>query len=223
LHRRNQTLSLALLLLTVGGCSNHLSRSNANNQIEREIQRGQAEESQRVVVMKFVNVGRIEEHCFSQGLSVYDPVEKNDYKALAQSGFVTVKSMGTHSWDVSLTDAGKTAMVGAPYAHKQQGLCDYWQVSLALAKWDTFNVTGIREDGPHAKANITIVWKLTPLGRALKKEAAQLNLSRIEAGQLLSGYALADISENASEYHQYQSVLFDKYGDGWRMREPQEW
>lgn len=212
------SLSFAALLIAVNGCSNHLSRSNAKSQIEREMS---AEKADRSRFIKLANIGRIEEHCYDQesGTSDFDPVEvDNDAKALAQTGFITVKSMGTHSWDVSLTNAGKAAMLGSPYAHKQKGVCDYWQVSFALARLDTFSITGIQEDGPHAKADVTVVWKLTPMGLALRKEAAALNLSQTEAGELLSGYALADIPPNATEYHENQTFLFEKYDDGWRVR-----
>lgn len=222
-----QTLSLAVALAVVNGCSGHLSRSNAKNKIEDEIKLEQKNvHDPRVSSNELLTIGRIDAHCFDQNTgisSIYDPVEGTDYKALAQAGFITVKSLGTaHSWEVSLTDTGKGATVGDPYAHKQQEVCDYWQVNLPLAKWDAFTITGIQEDGVHARADIVVIWKLTPLGLALKKEATKLNLSRNDAGILLGGYTLADIPDTATYYFQSKSVLFDKYDDGWRIREFQD-
>ena len=164
-----------------------------------------------------MRIGKVTGSCYN--LTNYDPVQSDsgsEYKALAQAGYITIKPEKRHVWNVSLTQAGQQAIKDAPYAHTQKADCDSWQVSLPLSTFQDLIVSGVLEDGPHAKANISVKWKVTPLGLALRKAAVQLKLSDLGT-QVLVGDDLARLPVNATEYHTYRTILFDKYDDGWKI------
>jgi hypothetical protein len=205
-------VSTGTVLLLIG-CSGHLSRSKAQSEIEREINVGMPGYTGREML---VQVGRIAKGCFGQ--SDYDPVANSDeYKAIASTGFVTVTPEKQGGWSITLTGNGKQAVKDHPYAHKINGFCDYSQVTLPLSTFDHLEVDGILEDGPHAKADVTFTWKVTALGKALKTEVTRLGLSRLDS-RVLIGEDMTDMEPGAATYQKYESVIFDKYDDGWKIR-----
>jgi hypothetical protein len=211
--KRTAKIVCTTLPLLLVGCSGHLSRSAARSQVEHEINAGMPGFTGHEML---VQVGRIAATCFDQ--VNYDPVENSqEYKALASTGFATVTSEGKSSWSVVLTEPGKRSLKGEPYAHKVNGFCDYSQVTLPLSTFDQLEIQEILEDGPHARADIAFTWKVTPLGLALKKEATRLKLSDLDS-HLLIGKDLTEMQEGAITYKTYDSVLFDKFDDGWKLR-----
>ena len=208
--------AISIVMLT--GCSGHLSRSKVDSEMRQQYQcpndacfpgfGGQE---------LFLTIGKVTGSC--NGVTDYDPVQsdyRSEYKALAQAGYITIKPEKRHVWNVSLTQAGQQAIKDVPYAHTQKGDCDSWQVTIPLSAFDDLSVSGVLEDGVHAKADISVKWKVTPLGLALRKEAVQLKLSDLGT-QVLVGDDLARLPVNATEYRTYRTILFDKYDDGWKI------
>jgi len=210
--------AISIVMLT--GCSGHLSRSKVDSEMRQQYQCpnhacfpgfGGHE--------LFLTIGKVTGSCYN--LTNYDPVQSDsgsEYKALAQAGYITIKPEKRHVWNVSLTQAGQQAIKDAPYAHTQKADCDSWQVSLPLSTFQDLIVSGVLEDGVHAKADISVKWKVTPLGLALRKEAVQLKLSDLGT-QVLVGDDLARLPVNATEYRTYRTILFDKYDDGWKIHD----
>jgi hypothetical protein len=199
--KRVHLLVFAFLVL---GCSSHLTRSQAKQLLEQ--QAPYRENLSRNVMLQ---IGKIASDCYAQDFGLpqpYDGVEADDlYKGLSQAGFLTIKGTGPHAWDVSLTPVGQNGISGEPYAHKQNGRCDYWQVNLPLAILEGFTITGIQEEGTHAKADVVLSWKPTPVGTSLKKQKP------------LRLHDLSDIPDTDQEFHTYTTASFDKYDDGWRL------
>ena len=208
--------AISIVMLT--GCSSHLSRSKVDSEMRQQYQcpdsacfPGFGGEE------RFLRIGKVTGSCYN--LTNYDPVQSDsgsEYKALAQAGYITIKPEKRHVWNVSLTQAGQQAIKDAPYAHTQKADCDSWQVSLPLSTFQDLIVSGVLEDGPHAKANISVKWKVTPLGLALRKEAVQLKLSDLGT-QVLVGDDIARLPVNETQYDTYRTILFDKYDDGWKI------
>jgi hypothetical protein len=196
-------LSVVLLV----GCSSHLTRSKAKQLLEQEAQDkrylGYLSDELRL------NIGKMSSDCFGQDLGLshpYDQVESDDiYNALSQTGFLTIKSIGPHAYDVTLTPDGQSSVSGNPYAHKQSGRCDYWQIDVPLATFKGFTITGIQEDGSHAKADVAMTWAPTSVGIALKKQKP------------LRSHDLSRIPDTNQEFMTFMTESFDQYDDGWRI------
>jgi hypothetical protein len=196
--------AISIAMLT--GCSSHLSRSKVDSEMRQQYQCPHSAcfpgfGGQELLL----TIGKVTGSC--HGVTDYDPVQsdyRREYKALAQAGYITIKPEKRHVWNVSLTQAGRQAIKDAPYAHTQKGDCDSWQVTLPLSTFEDLIVSGVLEDGAHAKADISVKWKVTPLGLALRKEAAQLKLSDLGT-QVLVGDDLARLAVNATEYRTYRT------------------
>jgi hypothetical protein len=110
------------------------------------------------------------------------------------------------------------AIEGEPYAHKQKKACDYWQVTFPTVVLDHVEVTGIQQEGTHAKAETTLVWKPTQLGLVLKKQLAEQNRSEYESQQILGDASFVRMPLGDTEFKTFETFPFDKYDDGWRLK-----
>ena len=121
-----------------------------------------------------------------------------------------------HVSRVVLTEAGKRAVSGEPYGHTQKAHCDSWQVNLPVAVFNRITVTGIQQESVRAKVDTELCRKLTFLGVALK------NLNPSDDQQILLGIGSGFFDSyhfvKPDEYCEYDSVMFNKYDDGWRAQ-----
>jgi len=85
---------------------------------------------------------------------------------------------------------------------------------LPVATFDGIEVTGIQQEGVHAKAEIAVKWKLTPLGQAIK------NLPE-EYQDVGVGSEFLHALNSKGEFSQYDAAAFEKYDDGWRLKVPE--
>jgi hypothetical protein len=172
-------LGLSILTVTatvpgLTGCGSHLNRSNAKAQLEALLKQEQklspfGRESLTS------HVGTVSGTCIDLPLSS-DPVEDDtDNAVLAAAGYLTVRPIKPHVWDVQLTNLGAQAnSTEGKYGHQQNTDCDDWQVSLPLSRYDHLEVTGIVEDGVHAKVDANLTYVITALGLAVKKIASSV-------------------------------------------------
>jgi hypothetical protein len=86
----------------------------------------------------------------------------------------------------------------------------------AQSRLNEVTVTGIQQEGVRAKVDTRLCHKLTPLGVALKN----MNPSDDQQIRLGIGSGFFDSYHFAKpdEYCEYESVMFNKYDDGWRAQ-----
>jgi hypothetical protein len=152
-------------------------------------------------------------YCYDIYTPNYNPTSNLDYKVLVKLGMVTITPV-SKAWQVEFTEAGKRAVQGEPYAHTQKTNCDSWQSNLPVAVFDGIEVTGIQQEGIHAKADIAIKWKLTPLGLAIK--TLPEDDQRVGVGE-----EFLQMPNGEGEFSQNDVAKFEKYDDGWRLKTPE--
>jgi hypothetical protein len=235
------------LVLTLAACnSGHLTRSRAKKQIEDAIK-----QSSGVPHALYIDVGTVSPICADMAeLRDFDSVEHSEEDAILSTlGYLTTRQIRKHVWDVALTEQGQKAM-SEKYRHKQKGAdCDEWVALIPLAKYDHIDITGIVEDGVHAKADVSFAFVITPIGMDLKKGASAVLLDidkkKLESEKksmpsiisLLESqhekYAtdslkgdldriLGDdvVNTDSNKYVTNTSVEFEKYDNGWKIPPP---
>ncbi len=75
-------------------------------------------------------------------------------------------------------------------------------------------MTGIQQEGDHAKVDASLCRKLTPLGETLK--AQNLTDNQQVLLELGTGFFDSHHFIRPNEYCVFHSVMFNKYRDGWR-------
>jgi hypothetical protein len=198
---------LFVIILMLVGCSNNLGRREAQRAVNKAVKR--IPEPKELLI----NTGLVSGYCIDE--PAFNPTDGPAYKALAKLGIVTMKNVG-NGWQVDLTEAGKRAVAGEPYGHEQKQHCDEWQSSLPIATFDGIELTGIQQEGIHAKADIAIKWKLTPLGLALKTIPEG---NDVEMGL---GHEFSYMPRGEKEFSQNDVAKFEKYDDGWRLKTPEQ-
>lgn len=222
IYRLAAQLGIVAFASLLAGCTSHLSRSRVRTDLVEAVDATYCLDGDKCNRKLLLETGKLSEACEAKEYSVlkdYDPVESRvEYKALAQTEYITVKPNGKHVWDVALTSQGQHAEEGKPVEVNQKADCAYQIITLPLSTFSTLDVTGILEDGPHAKANVTMNWKVTALGRALKEYFAPEPGDESKASELL-GYGIINMPKGAEGYSTSITVEYDKYDDGWRQRE----
>ena len=160
-----------------------------------------------------INTGLLSGGCLDIYSENYNPTDRPDYRALAKLGMLTVTPV-VRAWQVDFTDAGKRAVEGKAYAHTEKPNCDEWQSSLPVAVFDGVEVTGIQQEGIHARADFAIKWKLTPLGLALKT----IPEGNEEMGL---GPEFLRLPKGEGEFSENYVGQFERYDDGWRLKVPE--
>ncbi|MGA2725712.1 MAG: hypothetical protein ABSG79_25295 [Bryobacteraceae bacterium] len=230
-----QLLSAALFgasVLALAACSSgHLTRSNAKSQLEKAAQQAQQQNPDGPHSLT-IHIGTVSGKCYNEPMMQdYDPVANSKEDALlSTTGYVTLRPVKKHVWEVELTQLGNQA-AGEKYAHTQKTDCDAWYVQFPLSKYDHLDVTGIVEDGVHAKVDVLLTFVITPVGLAVRKVASSVILETDTktygaklAQDFLSnntrsilGDDLAYAPQDASRYVKQATVAFEKYDDGWNV------
>lgn len=223
---------LATFVLTLVACNNgHLSRSQAKSQLEtlaRQTQQRNSDGSHDLLV----RVGKVANCDPSSYSKEYDPVESDVTTAvLSATGYLAVRPVKKHVWSVELTERGNHSITGEKYGHEQNGECDEWQVTVPLSRYDHLDVTGILEDGVHAKVDASLIFIITPVGLAVRKVAPTLMLEIDKkaygeklANDFLSGRLTSLLGDDLiytppdkDRYVKQVTFTFDKYDDGWKI------
>jgi hypothetical protein len=231
--RRACEVSLVVsVALCLGACNNHLSRSNAKAQIEAGLKHMLPPGTEHSTAATF-NIGSaVSGICHN--LKDYDPVGTNgEYPALAAAGFIITKPIKKDVWSVELTDKGKKSIDGEPYGHRTGIDCDQWQVTMPLSRFDHIEVTGIVEDGVHAKVDVDSTFTILQAGFDLKpiaekyiREAQSKTIRPKFLGDSTSSELhsfigdIADTEPSANFFVKHGSVSFTKYDDGWKLDKP---
>ena len=170
-----KTLLSLTLALASAACSDHLTRDNAKSQLEAVVKTEQMGLSPRLAIQ----IGTVFGNC--SGLTPnYEPVQFDPhYAVLSATGYVTARPIKKYVWEVALTQLGQQAIDRPKYAHEQQADCDEWQVDFPLSKYNHLDVTGIVEDGLHAKADASLIFVITPVGIAIRKVASSVVLDTL--------------------------------------------
>jgi hypothetical protein len=124
-----------------------------------------------------------------------------------------------HVWDVQLTERGLKDVEGGRYAHEHKNDCDQWKVSFPQAKVDHVDVTGIVEDGVHAKVGAIIAFALTPVGVAFIKLLPALggdNTNKLIDAQTARKYLDQQSPKDDAFAKRNATFEFEKYDDGWK-------
>lgn len=233
-HAMNTTTPIHTTIvpvLSLAACnSGHLSRPNAKAQLEAMERQNQDPTGSHSVS---VRIGTVSGTCY--GTPDRDPVQfDTDDAMLSATGYLTVGAIKKYVWDVQLTELGNQNIVGAmgKYAHKQDIDCDSWQVTFSLSQYDHLDITGIVEDGVHAKVDITLTFRITPVGMAVRKVASAVAFenAKNEFGETLAEKFREDHSLQGSlsddletlppdkdRYVKQATVDFEKYDDGWKL------
>jgi hypothetical protein len=200
------TIVCLLAVLECACSGGHLTRSAAKAQIDKSAYSYLATHGGKDIL---INTGIVSGCEVGHG---YDPVQGNaTYAALKSTGYLTFTPINIGVWKVELTDLGEQAKAGDKYGATKKGDCDMWQVTIPVAVFDHFEVTGIVEEGSVAKVEVTATYKVTPVVVALKKYASENNAD-------MSDVFGDELKYRSDKYHKISTVVFEKYDDGWRMK-----
>jgi hypothetical protein len=172
---RKTTLALALAL-TSAACNGHLTRNGAKSQLEAVVKAEQKGPAQSPRLL--ISTGTVSGTCY--GIADSDLVKfSGEMSVMSSAGYITTRQVKKNVWDVELTQLGQQALDGPKYGHKQETDCDEWQVDFPLSKYDHLDVTGIVEDGLHAKVDASLTFVITPVGAAVRKVASSVVLDTL--------------------------------------------
>ena len=223
MKRKLATLVLATAALSGLSCSGSRKLTRPEAQARLEEQLGIASIFDPKVT---INTGLVSGYCTLDPSIAkdYDPTARQQgYALLKQLGAVTIEATDfKHAYQITLTDVGKKWIDDSPYGHIQTQHCDEWQVDLPVAKVTGVQVTGIQQEGDHAKVGASLCRKLTPLGETLKAQHLTDNqqvLLGLGTGFFLglgTGFFDSHHFVRPNEYCEFESVMFNKYRDGWQ-------
>jgi hypothetical protein len=216
--------AIIALVPMLAGCNGHLSRSRAKSQLEEAARQVRDPDGPHPLLVRVGTICGVSDY--------YDPVQsRSEYIVLSAAGYLTIRPVrlrGRKSvWDVELTESGRKTIGGEKYGHEQNGDCDEWQVTIPTAKYDHLDVTGIVEEGVHARVEAAQIFVITPAGMAVRKFASKIYGNRMKLGnEFLSddherltnllGEELAYAPPSADRYVIRGSFTFEKYDDGWK-------
>jgi len=221
---------VAMLAATLTGCQTDLTRAKAKALIDPVMKPAYMELYEHTVLLQVGRYGA----CGNQSDYV-DPARNVEYAVFLKAGYLTLDRLRPGLWNVQLTQRGSNASEGEKYAHKVQGPCDYWQITIPLAKYDHYTISGIVSDERHATGDIQMFFLLTPAAVATMPliEAAAYEACKVKQGKLFAElcedrtFALpseyTDIKgahtngQGKLEYTMEEKAAFVKYDDGWRI------
>jgi hypothetical protein len=213
---------MALSMTGICGCG-HLSRSHAREEIRKS---AMGREGRNL----YPKIGKISRSCSDQ--SLFSPPVGDLYdRTLSRLGYLTIEPVGKNIWNVRLTADGDRLTAHEKYAHEEKADCDEWQTTFPISKLEDIAVVGILEDGARAKAEALLSYSVTPLGLSVRKLVPELCVKAVGKG--LSAADIDDTCEpylerifgrewlrepiDAQQYSVVDSILFEKYDDGWRL------
>ena len=216
-------------------CTKHLTRDKAKAILDGVAKQNVAGNPDALRYI-LIQTGLISPNCEKDGavMKDYDPVENsNETAVLVAAGYLTATQVKPHVWTVEPTEqAQKQGLFTDRYAHRTGANCDQWQSTIFLARYDHLDVTGIVEDGPHAKVDAAFTFMVTPAGIAIRKVARDAiyvvqkrefrdslanDFTNSELSQML-GSELSNLPLNQNSYIKTNSFKFDRYDDGtWKL------
>jgi hypothetical protein len=232
--------------LSLTACSGgHLTRSRAKSQIEEKLKPTKGTNGPNTM---YVDVGTVSPSCSDiPELGGYDPIESNEkYRMLSKMGYLNIRSIKAHTWQVELTEHGKP-IAGEKYGHIQKGSdCDEWTVAIPLDRFDHFDITGIVEEGAHARVDVSATFTITPIALEMKKTAPAFLLdietekfeNKKKEMSTISDYLQREheryrseslgrdmsrllgedvIAAKDNKYLKTTAIKFEKFDDGWRI------
>ena len=230
-----------LLLYADVGCSGKLTRNGARRKIDNMMKAQPTDENR---LLKSIGEAPdyglpakdFSYNSFDLGRQGVDPDSPDSLEnALAQLGYIAIQDSGpgdltrasvTRHFDatrivrltprmgnvVNKTDHDETYQTGFTcYPEPTPKICDLPDL---LEKDRDYQITGIAEEGTHAKVNIVIFWKLSPLALELKRFVEP---HKDQAGPLLSESWDTFLSSHSSSGSTRATILFQKFDDGWRI------
>ncbi len=230
---------LLVIACLLASCqTDHLSRSDALSQLEDVVKiPGVTPTTHSLGVF----VGTVSGNCYD--LANFDLVALlNDYAVLSAAGYITIRPLRNHVWDVELTQLGKQGtdqMVNevemtSEVGHKRRINCDSKLVVFQLSKFERFEVDRILEDGVHARVDAHIAFVITPVGLAVRKQASAVVFEKdkktfgeeaahrlvASSTENLIGHDLANTSPDSDRIIKQQSFTFNKHDNGWKIDLP---
>jgi hypothetical protein len=227
---RRVLISVVAVLIAVGmvGCKGSLSRSKAEALLIEKLKTHRHQPDILEGVGKFDDT-KNHPQMTEEGADCafdYDNGVPQDYTLLQQLGYLDVKTTGPKSYLVTMTDKGTKFLSAANsplFAHAKYGECETDLASLPVAEAEFDKVTGITDGDSVRKVEFHLKWVLTPLGTELLADNSPLwkMPSRNIAG--LTGFV--DMSGDPATVRRLveqgidSSAQFQKYDDGWRIKE----
>jgi hypothetical protein len=230
------TLCMLPFLYLATGCSSKLTRSEVTHKINAKLKQLSPRSGLFVTKLMIPGYGLpdgdLADVYFTMGRQATDSGLSLE-SALAKLGYVTIQDGGPgeipifsikHHFDstriVTLTGrVGKVVKKDEHYESYESGFeChpDPYppQCTLPLVEMgNDFEITGITQDEIHAKVDILIPWKLTPLALALKPLA-----KADESKPNVLGDPWQRVLNSRSESGSSEAtIFFQKFDDGWRI------
>jgi hypothetical protein len=171
---KKKILICALALIPLTGCG--LTRYNAKSQIEKATDRVEGFAfptkffpfHETTTFFTHAQIGKITGDCPNDDWAEHY-VSSHD-EQLVKAGLLTIQTVNSHTWDVRLTAKGKYE--GVVFDHTGKGdFGDYAVVFLPLTKVDHVEITGIAEDGAHAKVEALYYLRPSSAGCLLRRRS----------------------------------------------------
>jgi hypothetical protein len=195
------TACLAAIALSIS-CSGDLSRSQA-------LEHGRWSYDHPATLLP--TIGKIGDSCSRQPTA--------EEILLTRVGVLTIRKAGQRQWEISLTPFGQK-MAEKPVEHQMKDGCDYWTVGIPVAQRQNLQITGIRQEGNHAIADLAFSLRLTDLGNRFREENyRKLEMSELEIIELNGTFAIHGLGHFPiadQDLRQTVEISFAKYDDGWR-------
>jgi hypothetical protein len=163
---------LPLVLCCVLGCSGSSSKLMDKDTAAAEI-KPYLQAGDNII---FLNIGRVGTDCVELDSAGRErkfdlnPTSNISTIVAQRAGYVTVMPDGKGFWKVALTDQGRAALKGTPYASNARNGCDYQQVEFLVATPELVSVTDVTADTNAPEADYSWKWKVTGLGQMLRRD-----------------------------------------------------
>ena len=220
--RSKRLAALPLLLFSVSlvGCSG-LTRPKAQHELDEQFKAEKISKTSMDEPPKLLlNYGLRSPYCYMEPSSArwvlngssktHGPDDKQ--RILVRSGYLTVSKIGPVTYTLMLTQKGHAAVSGEPYGHTVKPNCDSWQVDMPFAEWDNVTVTGVVQEGIHARVEAKLCEKLTPFGAELRRTLPEHDKEMIAS----TFFERANFYSSDGRRCETREIPFDKYDDGWR-------
>ena len=213
--KRAAALLLVFSLVMALGCSSKPSRSVATKEIDHFLE--------FFDMALILDIGKIQK-CNE---SPRDPTSNINYPIAEKLGYLEVRAEGDRSWQVDLTDAGRSYLGSrkeTPYAHKVDSCGDRSQVDFLVAERKVSDISDIAPD-QDGQVLVSYKWKwvLTGIGQRLSPSGdIYQQLSSDQRHALLHDFWFyfgslepRDLSDSAEHD---DKILLKRTDKGWTVR-----
>lgn len=219
--RKVAILLVGCVLGCSGASSKLMDKTTAAAEIKPHLQAGDN--------ILFLKIGRLGTDCVeldSAGRETkfdLNPTSNLNTIVAQRAGYATVAPDGKGFWRVALTDQGKAAMKGTPYASNARKGCDYQQVDFLVATPELVSVTDVTADTNAPEADYSWKWNVTTLGQMLRRDGKVFStltpLQQAELQTHIHGLVeLVPVPVPAEDFIGYGKVKFQRMIDGWRIK-----